>query len=73
MTGFETIGGAFQAGCVARVRCNGKRKNVPKSSRPCEFRADLDMQTLLLTRGPNFPLEMLPSRLMCPSCGGRNM
>jgi hypothetical protein len=31
-----------------------------------------DLETLVATRGPNFPLS-LESRLMCPSCGNRRV
>jgi hypothetical protein len=31
------------------------------------------VQTLVYTRGPNFPLSRLESRLMCPSCGNRRV
>jgi hypothetical protein len=31
------------------------------------------MQTLVWTRGPNFPLSRLESRLMCPECGSRRV
>ena len=33
----------------------------------------LDLETLVCTRGPNFPLSRLKSRLMCPSCGSRRV
>ncbi|MET0531655.1 MAG: hypothetical protein ABW003_25545 [Microvirga sp.] len=44
-----------------------------KSIRECIYRAPLDMQTLVWTRGPNFPLSRLESRLMCPECGSRRV
>jgi hypothetical protein len=33
----------------------------------------LDLETLVCTRGPNFPLSRLESRLMCPACGDRRV
>ena len=61
----------------------GGRRRSPKSSpvlppagqsiRECIYRAPLDMQTLVWTRGPNFPLSRLESRLMCPECGSRRV
>ena len=27
------------------------------------------LETLVATRGPNFPLSRLETRLMCPACG----
>jgi hypothetical protein len=32
-----------------------------------------DLETLVSTRGPNFPLSRLESRLMCPACGSRQV
>jgi hypothetical protein len=44
-----------------------------KSSRECTYRKELDMETLVCTRGRAFPLSRLESRLRCPGCGGRNL
>ena len=33
----------------------------------------LDLETLVATRGPNFPLGRLEGRLMCPACGNRRV
>jgi hypothetical protein len=44
-----------------------------KSIRECDHRAELDMKTLVWTRGPNFPLSQLGSRLMCTRCGSRRV
>jgi hypothetical protein len=35
----------------------------------CDTTAELDMKTLIWTRGANFPLKLLESRLRCPQCG----
>lgn len=69
----ETLGEAFRANWIAHARCNGRARDTPKSSRPCLFSYEMDMKTLLMTRGPSFPLERLPSRLLCPRCGERNL
>jgi hypothetical protein len=37
------------------------------------YRKQLDLDTLVATRGPNFPLSRLESRLMCPACGSRRV
>jgi hypothetical protein len=37
------------------------------------YRKQLDLETLVSTRGPNFPLSRLKSRLMCPACGSRRV
>ena len=31
------------------------------------------LETLIATRGPDFPLSRLESRLMCPACGNRRV
>jgi hypothetical protein len=36
-----------------------------------QFRKELDMETLVWTRGRGFPLSHLESRLRCPRCGSR--
>ena len=35
----------------------------------CDTTAELDMKTLIWTRGANFPLKLLESCLRCPNCG----
>jgi hypothetical protein len=44
-----------------------------KSVRPCVYSYDLDLSTLVWTRGAPFPLSDLASRLKCPSCGSRRV
>jgi len=46
---------------------HGRTTNV------CRTTTELDVQTLLWTRGETFPLDMLESRLKCPRCGGRRI
>ena len=41
--------------------------------RRCVYRKQLDLDTLVCTRGPNFPLSRLESRLICPACGSRRV
>lgn len=69
----ETVRDAMIAGWTAKARCQGKRREKIRDTRDCALIADLDMVTLGLTKGPNFPLSLLSSRLMCPRCGGRNV
>lgn len=55
------------------MRCtNGYRKST-RSMRRCVYRKQLDLKTLGATRGSNFPLSRLESRLMCPACGNRSV
>ena len=41
--------------------------------RKCVYRKQLDLETLVCTRGSNFPLSRLEQRLMCPACGSRTV
>jgi hypothetical protein len=74
-TAIETLGEAFSLGWrVTMRRVHSWEDGVHrKSSRECTYRGELDMQTLVSTRGRSFPLSRLESRLRCPRCGGRNV
>jgi hypothetical protein len=41
--------------------------------RECGYDAELDLQTLVWTRGRAFPRGRLESRLRCPRCGSREV
>lgn len=69
----ETLREAYQAGWTASVRCLGRDPSTKKGTRPCLETVDLDLKTLLWTRGRDFPLAMLPERLKCPACGCRRV
>jgi hypothetical protein len=71
----ETIGEAYGLGWRVTVRCTGGRADGPRSqsSRECKYRKELDMETLVWTRGRGFPLSRLESRLRCPHCGSRDV
>jgi len=44
-----------------------------KSIRQCNAGYDLDLETLIGTRGGAFPISMLSERLKCPRCGSRRV
>ncbi len=71
----ETIGEAYSLGWRVTARCVHSREDGAhsKSSRTCIYRKELDMETLVCTRGRAFPLSRLESRLRCPKCGSRQM
>jgi DNA-directed RNA polymerase subunit RPC12/RpoP len=71
--GVETIGEAFSLGWRVTARRLRGRADGPssRSSRECTYRKELDMETLVCTRGRAFPLSSLESRLRCPRCGNR--
>lgn len=69
----ETIGEAFSEGWQLRARCAYGNREGMKSVRRCTWTYDLDMLTLVATRGRDFPMAMLASRLRCPRCGSRSV
>jgi hypothetical protein len=71
----ETIGEAISFGWPVFIRCKyGRAEDAgPKSSRACLYRQELDLETLVCTRGRDFPLSQLESRLRCPRCGNRKI
>jgi hypothetical protein len=54
-------------GKVVRTRDGMKRV------RECVYGGELDLQTLVWTRGRDFPLARLESCLKCPACGSRQV
>jgi hypothetical protein len=69
----ETIGEAHDQGWKLTARCAYGSREGLKSIRRCAWTYDLDLLTLLATRGRDFPLAMLASRLRCPRCGSRQV
>lgn len=65
----ETLGDALGAGWRVHVRCAFGKRDGMKAIKECVYRAELDMPTLVWTRGRNFPVARLHERLMCPRCG----
>ena len=59
----ETLGMARSLGWRVHMRCSGFRES-PRSMRRCVYRKQLDLETPVATRGPNFPISRLESRLM---------
>jgi hypothetical protein len=73
MAAVGTVRDAWMAGWKGQARCLSKRRAKPKDTRDCGFSIEIDMGTLAMTKGPNFPLSMLGTRLMCPRCNGREI
>ncbi|KQZ99580.1 hypothetical protein ASD64_14710 [Mesorhizobium sp. Root157] len=68
----ETLGDAFAySGKVWMACALGPYTNGMKRGRECNFRQDLDLPTLVATRGASFPIGLLPQRLKCPRCSSR--
>ena len=51
------------------VRCLDDGREGLKHKRECGYRKELDLETLVCTRGRGFPLARLAERLKCPRCG----
>jgi hypothetical protein len=68
-TAAETIGEALDLGWRVMARCAWGPRDGMKRVRECIYSAELDLPTLVWTRGRDFPLSMLGSRLKCPRCG----
>jgi len=69
----ETLGMARSLGWKVHMRCTKGYREGTKSMRRCIYRKQLDLDTLVCTRGPNFRLSRLESRLMCPACESRSI
>jgi hypothetical protein len=69
----ETLGIARSLGWKVHMRCANGYREETRSMRRCVYRKQLDLETLVCTRGPNFPLGRLEGRLMCPACGNRRV
>jgi hypothetical protein len=69
----ETLGEAMDFSWCVAVRCAWGPRDGMKHIRECVYRAELDMQTLVWTRGRDFPLARLESRLKCPRCVSRRV
>jgi DNA-directed RNA polymerase subunit RPC12/RpoP len=67
----ETLGEAWNSGWRITMRCAWGKRDGMKSIRECGYRRELDMETLVCTRGRDFPLMGLQTRLRCPRCGSR--
>jgi len=69
----ETIGNAFSDGWRIFARCKYGQQDHGSHARKFDYRKELDMETLVWTRGRDFPLSRLESRLKCPRCGSRKI
>ena len=70
----ETVGEACQPDYwPVTARCAFGRNDGMRSIRSCVYQYDLDLRTLIWTRGASFPLSNLATGLKCPSCGSRRV
>lgn len=69
----ETLGDAYALSWRVTVRCAYGPHDGMKRRRECVHGAELDLRTLVWTRGAAFPLARLESRMKCPACGSRRV
>jgi hypothetical protein len=69
----ETLGQARDNGWKIAARCSWGRREATTSIRECKATIGLDLDTLVWTRGADFPVSMLTERLKCPQCGSRKV
>jgi hypothetical protein len=71
--GIETIGEAWNLSWEIHIRCLDDGREGLKHKRGCGYRKYLDLETLVCTRGRDFPLARVADRLRCPRCGCRHV
>lgn len=69
----ETLGKASDEGWRVTARCAWGKRDGMKSRHECLHREELDLATLVWTRGRAFPLSSQETRLRCPRCGSRRI
>lgn len=67
----STLGEALDQNWKVSAHCAAGKREAMKSVRACIKRSELDLETLVWTRGRDFPLAWLAERLRCPRCGSR--
>jgi predicted RNA-binding Zn-ribbon protein involved in translation (DUF1610 family) len=68
----NTLGEAWRLGWRLRVRCFvHRRKKSGREGTWCDTSAELDMKTLVWTRGDRLPIDSLAGLFRCPKCGNR--
>lgn len=67
----RTLGDAWRYGWTARAVCQfmSEGKRTERRNISCRTVYDLDLQSIIWTRGERFPRDQLESRLRCPRCG----
>lgn len=73
MSEIGTIGDAFNQGWQLSAACRHGLVDTGSSSRKCDWKYNLDMTTLVATRGRDFPIDRVSERLRCPRCGSRKI
>ena len=71
--GVETLGEAWSLSWSIYARCLDDGREGLKHKRRCGYKKWLDLETLVCTRGRDFPLARVAERLRCPRCGCREV
>jgi hypothetical protein len=71
--GIETLGEAWNHSWEIHIRCLDDGREGLKRKRRCDYRKYLDLETLVCTRGRDFPIARVAERLRCPRCGCREV
>jgi hypothetical protein len=69
----ETLGEALNVSWRIDLRCLHDGHEGLKSKPSCGYRKQLDLETLVCTRGRDLPLGRIAERLRCPRCGCRRV
>jgi hypothetical protein len=69
----STLGEALDHGWRIHVRCAYGRRDGMKSVRGCVSSIALDLPSVVWTRGRDFPITKLDTRMKCPRCGSRRV
>lgn len=71
----ETLGDAWTHSARVWIACayGPYVKSGLKRGRECVYQKTLDLETLVCTRGRDFPMARLADRLRCPRCGSREI
>jgi hypothetical protein len=69
----ETLGEALSYGWRITARCSAGKQEGMRRHPECRYREELDLVTLVWTRGRAFPLSRRETRLRCPRCGSRDV
>ena len=69
----ETLSDALAAGWRVHARCVHGVVDNTRSRAKCRYQAELNLETLVWTRGRDMPLAGLRERMMCPRCGNRRV
>ncbi len=68
-----TLGEAHDLGWRLTVYCRWGKRDGMKSIRECTTKLEADLATLVWTRGREYPIARLESRMKCPRCGSRRV